>query len=149
MTQNDIITFYNHNNNFVKLLVFFSSLISVLRDAYTRRTIFFHIKPMYNSRIFFNIFFFVIAHLNYPSLSGVLLLVGGVAWWLWLWLCSSSMYVMLSDRGRPRVLVLVRKLCMERRSSRSSSVDLKARITRSCKHTNTTRVSCEVCFFWF
>lgn len=57
------------------------------------------------------------------------------------------MYVMLSDRGRPRELVMVRKLCMERRSSRSSSVDLKARMTRSCKHTNTTRVSCEVCFF--
>jgi hypothetical protein len=67
---------------------------------------------------------------------------------LWLWWCSSSMYVMLSDRGRPRELVVVvRKLCMERRSSRSSSVDLKARMTRSCKYTNTTRVSCEVCFF--
>lgn len=56
---------------------------------------------------------------------------------------SSSMYVM-SDRGRGgqgpvwlrelRKLCKLCKLCIERRSSRSSRVDLKALITRSCKH---------------
>lgn len=55
---------------------------------------------------------------------------------------SSSMYVM-SERGRGghgpvwlrelRKLCKLCKLCNERRSSRSSSVDLNARITRSCK----------------
>jgi len=119
---------------FVCLLFFFRYFFSYINETFTH--------DRYRTIIRYYVYYF--CFLFYPSLSGVLLLVGGAAWW---WLCSSSMYVMLSDRGRPRELVVVRKLCMERRSSRSSSVDLKARMTRSCKHTNTTRVSCEVCFY--
>lgn len=104
-----------------------------------------------------------------PSCSPLLGVVDElvVVWWCCWWCCcwafafgSSSMYVK-SERGRGpvwlrelRILCKLCKLWTERRSSRSSRVDLNARITRSCneksnRNTPDVSESCGGVVFFF